>query len=81
MIDPAALAELAFAEVLAAGPRTPERRAAVALYVAATVPPTKSVQAIRTALTTFGTDAAQKAALELLGRLTQLAEQAEQESA
>ncbi len=70
MITPADVAELAFAEVLAARPRTPERRAAVCLYVAATVPPAKSVAAIRNAIGTFGTDAVQADALALLGRLT-----------
>jgi hypothetical protein len=69
MITPADLAELAFAEVLASTPRTPERRAAVCLYTAATVPPAKSLAAVRNAIATFGADATQQAALELLDRL------------
>lgn len=72
-IEPAGVAELAYAEVLASSPRTPERRAAVCLYVAATVPPAKSVQAIRNAIATFGTDAVQAAALELLDELVAIA--------
>jgi hypothetical protein len=68
-MTPADVAELAFAEVLASTPRTPERRAAVCLYTAATVPPAKTVKAIRTAIATFGADATQQAALELLDRL------------
>lgn len=78
-MTPADVAELAYAEVLASKPRTPERRAAVCLYVAATVPPAKSVGAIRNAIGTFNTDAVQRAALELLDQL--LAIPNEQETA
>lgn len=69
-MTPAALADLAYAEVLAARPRTPERRAAVCLYISASVPPARSLQAVRNAIATFGADDTQQAALELLGRLT-----------
>ena len=71
MITPADVAELAYAEVLAARPRTAQQRAAVCLYVAATVPPAKSLQAVRNAIGTFSTDAVQAAALELLRQLAQ----------
>lgn len=70
MIIAADIAQLAYAEVIASTPRTGRRRAAVCLYVACTVPPARSVQAIRNAIGTFATDATQRAALELLGRLT-----------
>jgi hypothetical protein len=72
-MTPADVAELAYAEVLATTPRTPERRAAVCLYTAATVPPAKSVQAIRNAIATFGADTVQQAALELLEQLAAIA--------
>ena len=75
-MTPADIAELAYAEVLATQPRTPERRAAVCLYVAATVPPAKSAGAIRNAIGTFGTDAVQRAALELLDHLAAMADPA-----
>lgn len=68
-MTPADVAELAFAEVLATTPRTPERRAAVCLYIAATVPPAKAVQAVRNAIGTFGADTVQADALELLDKL------------
>lgn len=67
---PAAVAELAYAAVLATSPRTPARRAAVCLYIAATVPPAKTIGAIRNAITTFGTEATQAAARALLDRIT-----------
>lgn len=69
-MTPADIAELAYAEVLTARPRTPERRAAACLYVAATVSPARSVDAVRSAIATIGADTTQQAALELLGRLT-----------
>lgn len=68
-VDIPRLAELAFAQVLAAEPRTPERRAAVCLYYAATVPPAKSLRAIKNAIGTFGEDEAQADALSLLDQL------------
>jgi hypothetical protein len=68
-VDPEKLAEAAYAEVLATTPRTAERRAAVCLYIAATVPPAKSVQAVINAIGTFNTDAVQAAALGLLYRI------------
>ena len=67
---PADVAELAYAEVMASKPRTPERRAAVCLYISASVPPAKSLQAVRNAIGTFGADTVQADALELLDRLT-----------
>lgn len=63
------LAQLAYAEVLASKPRTPQRRAAVCLYVAATVPPARSVAAARRAVESFGSPATQRAALALLAEL------------
>ncbi len=50
-------------------PRTPERRAAAALYVALTT--TKTTDAARRALTTFGDPATRAAARELLAQLEQ----------
>lgn len=68
-ITPADLAELAYAEVLASTPRTPERRAAVCLYYAATVPPAKSVRGVKNAIGTFTEDEVQADALKLLHQL------------
>ena len=55
--------------MLASKPRNPEWRAAVCRYIAATVPPAKSVDAISNAVITFGTDAVQQATRELLEHL------------
>jgi hypothetical protein len=68
-VDPAVIAELAYAEVLAAPPRTPARRAAVCVYVAATVPRARSVNAIKNAIGTFAADTVQRDAAELLEQL------------
>jgi hypothetical protein len=77
-VTPADVADLAFAEVLANKPRTAQRRAAVCLYYAATVPPARSLAAVRSAVGTFGTDAVQRAALELLDQLAAMTEPEEQ---
>jgi hypothetical protein len=50
-------------------PRTPERRAAAMLYVALTT--TKTADAARRALSTFGDPSARAAAAALLGQLEQ----------
>ena len=75
MTDVRQIADLAYAQVIASRPRTPGRRAAVCLYVAATVPPAKSVDAIRDAIGTFGADATRRDALGLLDKITAPAEQ------
>lgn len=71
MTTVADVAALALAEVLAARPRTPQRRAAAHLYVAATVPPATSLAAVKRAVLSYGAEHVQQGALALLGRLTQ----------
>jgi predicted short-subunit dehydrogenase-like oxidoreductase (DUF2520 family) len=66
-VDAIALADLARAEAERYPPRTPERRAAAALWVALT--DTKSIDAARRALEGFAAPHVQADALELLGRL------------
>lgn len=76
-MSPEEIAELVYAEVLTTRPRTPARRAAVCLYISATVPPAKSVQAIRNAIGTFAADAVQRAAIDLLEQMLAIPDQQE----
>lgn len=68
-VDAGQLAGLAAAEARQHPPRTPERRAAAALYV--TLTETASIDAARRALPGFAAPETVTAALELLGRLTE----------
>ena len=63
------VAALALAEVLAAAPRTPERRAAAHLYVSATIPPARSLSAVKRAVLSYGAEHVQQDALALLDQL------------
>jgi hypothetical protein len=68
-VDLGQLAAQAFAEAQRHAPRSYERRAASHLWVALTVPPAATVDAARNAITSFGDDQVQAAALQLLGQL------------
>jgi hypothetical protein len=63
------LAAAAFAEAERHAPRTPQRRAASHLAIAASIPPARSIAAVRTAIASFGTERTRASALELLRRL------------
>lgn len=79
-MTPAAVAALAYAAVLASAPRTPSRRAAVAVYYSATVGKPRTLAAVRRAITdTYELPDTRQGALELLDSLTQLADLAEPE--
>lgn len=69
-VDLEQLADAAFDEAQRHPPRSPGRRAASHLWVALTVPPGRSLAAVRNAIASFGTDATQAAALELLDSLS-----------
>jgi hypothetical protein len=66
-VDPVQLAAAAVAEARLHPPRSPERRAAAALWVALT--DTGTIAAARRALSGFATPEVERAAVELLHRL------------
>lgn len=68
-VDLGQLAAAALAEAESHPKGTPERRAASHLWVALTVPPATTTAAARRAIASFGSEATQAAALELLHRL------------
>jgi hypothetical protein len=72
-VEQLAAAALAIAE--SHPPRSAHRRAASHLWVAATVPPAKSIAAVRRAVLSFGDGSTQRDALELLGQLLDAVEQ------
>lgn len=64
-----AIAAAAFAIAESEPARSAQRRAASHVWIAATIPPARSLAAVRRAIESFGDQATQRAAAGLLGEL------------
>ena len=64
------LAKIAFAIADAEPARSPERRAASHLWISSTIPPARSLAAVRRAAESYGTPTTQADALKLLDKIT-----------
>ena len=69
-VDLEQLAGLALVEASRWPARSPQRRAASHLYVSATIPPARSLAAVKRAVLSYGTGQVQDDALALLNQLT-----------
>lgn len=70
-VDLAQLADAAFDEAQRWPSRSPQRRAASHLWCSMTLPPAKTVAAVKRAVASFGDDHVQAGAVELLHHLAE----------